>query len=366
MAHRPRASILSLFDPLSVSAISDKENDIGEMSFLHAHASQTPVQRTLRRRLIDVGDMTVDEPDMHDLLAIENELEEINRNITDNDDGDTLTWRDMAKAATPKWSGRHATSIATPKASPTPRTPLGELSFTDETTPMARKKSYRRHILPAPSKVASVESPPSSPLAVDFALADKFHKASRNIHTPSASASDITTPTIEISDTDAGTPPQSALCAPDALSSSVYTLDLSAHSENLIADSSLPLDISPSSSQSSQSPNALLPLPLSQVRLRPHTDTPSNAGNRMSVDLQSSFQLHLSSSDTTFDLLNEKISFFSSKSETDSFLNNIDSSFGEEDLNLISSHHLDLPNIAKVKPTETNRTYLFTIYQGRS
>jgi hypothetical protein len=51
------------------------------------------------------------------------------------------------------------------------------------------------------------------------------------------------------------------------------------------------------------------------------------------VDLQSSFQLHLSSSESTFDLLNEKISFFSSKDDNDSFLHNLenDDSFSDAD-----------------------------------
>ncbi len=94
---------------------------------------------------------------------MEEELEEIKSNINENDDGDTLTWRDMAKAATPKWSGRRATAYTTPIASPTPRTPLAEISLKDETTPIARNKSYRKQILQAPSKLARVDSPLASP-----------------------------------------------------------------------------------------------------------------------------------------------------------------------------------------------------------
>ena len=66
----------------------------------------------------------------------------------------------------------------------------------------------------------------------------------------------------------------------------------------------------------------------------------------MSIDLQSSFQLHLSSSDATFDLLTEKISFFSPKNGMDSLLKDIeiDSSFGEDDLVAILSPGSDIVN----------------------
>lgn len=333
MAHRPRDSILSLFDPLSLSPISDKENNFGESSFFRPSGPRTPAQHVPRRRLIDIGDMTVDEPDMHDLLAMEEELEEINSNIIENDDGDTLTWRDMAKAATPKWPGRRATAFTTPKASPNPRTPLAEISFKDEETPTARK-SFRKQILQAPSKLARVDSPPTSPLSTDFSARITLEPPKDNI----ASSSPIIAPVIEISDvdSDAQSIVPCSVSLHGALGSSVCTLDLPSASENLIADSSLPLNASASSSQSS---DALLFLPLPQPQPRPNGSSLTNSDNRMSIDLQSSFQLHLSSSDTTFDLLNEKISFFSSKGGMDGFLKDveIDTSFGEDDLDAIPS-----------------------------
>ncbi|KJA25800.1 hypothetical protein HYPSUDRAFT_199499 [Hypholoma sublateritium FD-334 SS-4] len=340
MAHRPRDSILSLFDPLSLSSTSDKENNVGESSFFRPSGPRTPAQHIPRRRLIDIGDMTVDEPDMHDLLAMEEELEEIKSNITENDDGDTLTWRDMAKAATPKWSGRRATAFTTPKASPTPRTPLSELSFKDEVTPIAHSKSYRKQMLQAPSKLARVDSPPTSPISTDFSAHVTLKSPSDN-----AASSTIIAPVIKISDVD----PDAENTVPcvvslhGALGSSVCTLDLPTASENLMGDSSFPLNASVSSPQSS---DALLTLPLPQPRLRPNASSPANSDNRMSIDLHSSFQLHLSSSDTTFDLLNEKISFFSSKSGMDSFLKDveIDTSFGEDDLDPIPSLESNINN----------------------
>lgn len=341
MAHRPRESILSLFDPLSHPPGSDKENNVGESSFFRLSGPRTPVtQHTLRRRLIDIGDMTVDEPEIHDLLAMEEELEEIKSNINENDDGDTLTWRDMAKAATPKWSGRRATAYTTPKASPTPRTPLAEISFKDETTPIARNKSYRKQMLQAPSKLARVDSPLASPLSTEFSARNTPNNPNGNI-----TSSSITPPVIEISDadTDAQSPDPCAVPLHGALGSSVCTLDLPAPSENLIADSSLPLNASASSSRSS---DAMLTLPPPQPRLRPNASSSANSDNRMSIDLQSSFQLHLSSSDATFDLLTEKISFFSPKNGMDSLLKDIeiDSSFGEDDLVAILSPGSDIVN----------------------
>ncbi|KAF8973594.1 hypothetical protein BDZ97DRAFT_1775886 [Flammula alnicola] len=335
MAQRPRASILSLFDPLSLSPGSDKENNVGEVSFFHPPDSRKvqPALHTLRRRLIDVGDMTVDEPNIHDLLDDEDDFDALNAGIAEDDDGDTLTWRDMAKAASPKWPARHATSLTTPKASPTPRTPLAEIFFKDETTPVARKKPYRRQIIPAASKLSQMDHVAESSHALSPSSCEKILKTptARETSFPSRS-----TPSIEISDVDVGTQgaPAGSNFSGEVLGSSVCTLNLPPPTGALIADTSIPISISPSSSQSSSSPNALLCLPLpTQAKLRPNLHSQTSMDNRLSVDLQSSFQLHLSSSDAKFDLLNEKISFFSSKDGMDSFLNNleVDNSFGEDE-----------------------------------
>ncbi|KAF9477533.1 hypothetical protein BDN70DRAFT_994905 [Pholiota conissans] len=334
MAQRPRASILSLFDPLSLSPTSDKENNAGETSFFHTPGypnKQTPAaQHTLRRRLIDIGDMTVDEPDMRHILEMEEELEELNKQITEDDDGETLTWRDMAKAATPKWSGRHATSLTTPKASPTPRTPLAEISFKDETTPMARKKSYRRQIVSGPSKLAQVDGTPERPNSVPSS--PPFNAS------PDDASISVSPPSIQISGVDIDIHDiQTSTSLHNVLGASTYTLNLSTTTDTMLADTSLPLSASQLSSQSlsksSLLPSTLLTPPLPHGQLSPGSHSKAPAENRMSVDLQSSFQLHLSSSDASFDLLNEKISFLSSKNEDDFFLNNleIDDSFGDED-----------------------------------
>lgn len=347
MAQRPRASILSLFDPLSHSPTSDKENNVDETSFFHPPGFPKPspvAQHTLRRRLIDIGDMTIDEPDLRHLLEMEDELEELNKHITEDDDGETLTWRDMAKAATPKWSGRHATSFTTPKASPTPRTPLAEISFKDETTPMARKKSYKRQIISGPSKLAQVDVTPerSTPVSSPPLNTSSDETSLLPVSPPSIQISGVD---IEIqSKDDHTTTSQSA-----ALGSSICTLNLPTPTDNLLADTSLPLSVSSLSqslSQSSLSPSTVMSLPHAQPRLRPDSHSKGSTDNRMSIDLQSSFQLHLNSSDTSFDLLNEKVSFFSSKNGADSFLKNleIDDSFGDDDFSDVK------PNVDEEMP----------------
>ena len=337
----PRPSILSLFDPLSNSA-DDKENNVGESSFFHPHSAKKPYVPTFRRRLIDIGDITVDEPDMHDLLAEQVDLEdEIIQNIP-NDDNDTLTFRDMAKAATPKWSHqrpRSDSANATPLSSPTlptPRTPLADIYVTDDATPVGRKlKSYKRAI-------ASVV--PKSPFVDNDELRSK--QDSSPIEKSTSDTQDCPSPFMspprieihpdesEIQETPSKEPLASSVSTLDlpsptgapiadiplpsaALGSSVSTLDLPPTTGSLITDIQMPdLD-------SSSSSRLTLEAPVNEARLRP-TISPSDSVNRLSVDLHTSFQLHLSSSDTTFDLLNEKVSFFNSKDSMDSFLGNMD------------------------------------------
>ena len=329
--HRPRPSILSLFDPLAFS--SNKENDfVGETSFFHTSDTRNEPQQRVhipKRRLIDVGDMTLDAPDMLDLFVDQDDLEhEINQSVAEEeDDNETLTFKEMAKAATPKWSGRHVTSFATPKSSPTPRTPLAEIPLKDETTPMARKKPFRRPIQ-VESKISRVE--PEATLADTHGVAspESSEKSERT------TIRSISTPSIEIS-TDEATPEGKP--AMEGLGSSVCTLNLPTPSDHdaLIADTSMPHIVSPPSPHTS--PN-LLPPP-THTRLRPASNSRAipSTSSRYSVDLQSSFQLHLSSSESTFDLLNEKISFFSSKDDNDSFLNNLESDDSFDDADFVPS-----------------------------
>lgn len=320
MAGRPRASILSLFDPLSSSTDydpnPDKENHAGESSFFHPPSAKSPRPlHTFHRRLIDIGDMTMDEPSIQDLLEDEEELEQLHA-IEDDDDGNTLTWKDMAKAATPQWSKRHLASFTTPKASPSQRVPLGELSLREDATPVARKKPYKRPITSATSTISEENPTPTCTIAI----------------LPPSPQKEMFSPK-ETSDSNSDHLP---IHATDPLASSVSTLNLPTVTGTSIADTTLPLSMSMNSSQSSQSsissqsPNMpTIDIPSPRATLRPIRDV-SFDHNRHSVDLGASFQLHLNSSDAICDLLNEKISFLDAKDN--SFLRTLEmDSFDEDD-----------------------------------
>ncbi|KAF8807765.1 hypothetical protein BYT27DRAFT_7256319 [Phlegmacium glaucopus] len=308
----PRPSILSLFDPLSLtpdldrttSPDSDKENDFVDTSDFfypfgtHKHIDAPP--RTLKRRLVDVGDTTVEHPDIHGLLSDELE-QELSYIVDDDDENDTLTFRDMAKAATPKWSSRNAIALESPKASPLPRTPLTEISLKDELTPLARKKPYKRQLVfntPKGSQSACLAFPPLI-----------------SSNTSSSCPPSYAVPEVRVNDEPV---PQSSSIISDSLGDS--SSSLSSHTlkstpiETMVAGPSIL-----SSSLGAPAP--------SRAQLRPRhlsPASPADNANRYSVDLQTSFQIHFPSHDTTFDLLKDKVSFFGSGNEFDSFFNNLE------------------------------------------
>ena len=308
---RPRPSILLLFDPLSseldraTSPDSDKENDTSDL-FKPADALKhiyVP-SRTLKRRLVDVGDITVEHPDMNALLS--DELEQEISYIADDDENDTLTFRDMAKAATPKWSSRHATVIETPKVS-SPRTPLSEISLKDELTPLARKKPYKRQLVPATPKVSE---------SAYLVFSPSIPSSSSSSGPPSS------TEVPEVRVNDEPIPQSSSIPAnPFGDSESLFprTLNQSIPAETLVTGV-LPSSLVP-------------PAPCSaQQRTRHLSPTsPTDNANRYSVDLQTSFQIHFPSHDATFDLLKDKVPFFGSGSEFDSYLNNLEGDFSLDD-----------------------------------
>jgi hypothetical protein len=300
---RPRPSILSLFDPLSseldraTSPDSDKENDTSDFFKLAGTPKHIYSSRTLKRRLVDVGDITVEHSDMNALLY--DELEQEISYIVDDDENDTLTFRDMAKAATPKWSSRHATVLETPKVS-SPRTPLSEISLKDDLTPLARKKPYKCQLVPTTpkgSESACLVFPPS------------VYSGSASSRPPSY------TEVPEVRVNDEPVPPSSWIPANSLGDSSESlfprTLNQSIPAETLVTGTL---------------PSSLAPAPCSaQPRIRHLSPTsPTDNANRYSVDLQTSFQIHFPSHDATFDLLKDKIPFFGSGNEFDSYLNNLE------------------------------------------
>ena len=301
---RPRPSILSLFDPLSseldsaTSSDSDKENDTSDFFKPAALKHISVPSRTLKRRLVDVGDVTVEQPDINALLS--DELEQEISYIVDDDENDTLTFRDMAKAATPKWSSRHTTVLETPKVS-SPRTPLSEILLNDDQTPLARKKPYKRQLVPTPK----------GPEPACLVFPSSISSSSSSSCPPSYT--DV--PEVRVND---GPVPQSPSIPANSLGDS---------SESLFPhNQSIPTETLPSS--------LVVPVP---CPVRPRTrhlspTSPTDNANRYSVDLQTSFQIHFPSHDTTFDLLKDKISFFGSGNEFDSYLNNLEGDSSLDDI----------------------------------
>lgn len=294
MATRPRSSILVLFDPLSPprdapSPDSDKENS--------AHF-------THKRRLVDVGDVTIDDPSLlHDDHLLDDDLS------FNDDENDTLTFRQMA-SATP--------ARLFPQSPPrsNPRTPLADIALDHDSTPIARTKVYRRPVPAAPSSLSRVVdlipvtvAPQDSPLASVINAVNSSGLSFAN--TPGR-------PT-RLLDEDLG-PPQIRISSPDALADSLSAMNLETPIGAPLTETTIPPPPSPPALALSVLP------PQSQARLRPNPPkTSSHDPNRSSVDLHSSFHLQLQSTESSFDLLNDKISFFASGSSMDSFLDEDDS-----------------------------------------
>ncbi|KAF5323430.1 hypothetical protein D9611_005731 [Ephemerocybe angulata] len=327
---RPRQSLLSLFDPLaslqdpstpprndSPGSESDKENenppprtDLTLTTFFNrTYKPHHSALKPIRRRLIDVGDVTVDniDPWASDEESDETPVPDLDG--LDDNENDTLTFRKMAEAATPKWTATKASTFKTP--SPTaPRTPLSELTFDQDATPMA--KPNKRPPLSLRSKLAQVESPQ---LQITVS-----HASPQRRPAEIARESNPGEPT--------GTSPGLSVSA-NPLVNSVSSIHLP--SASVSGPHILDTVFTPSSSISDE------PLFSSNMiahgRLRPHPPSTSSLDtSRYSIDLQSSFQLHLND-ESNFDLLNDKVSFFGlSKNGNSSYLDedpSFDMSFGD-------------------------------------
>ena len=330
---RPRPSILSLFDPLSSEldratfSDSDKENDTSDFfkpagTLKHIYVPS----HTLKRRLVDVGDITVEQPDMNALLS--DELEQEISYIVDDDENDTLTFRDMAKAATPKWSSRHATVSETPKVSSS-RTPLSEIPLKVESTPLPRKKPYTRQLVP---------TTPKGPESSCLVFSSYISSGSSSNRPPSYAE----VPEVRVND------------EPVPESSSIPINSLGGSSEPLFPhplNQSIPAEmLVPGTLPSS----LLLPAPCPALpRTRQLSPTmPADNANRYSVDLQTSFQIHFPSHDATFDLLKDKISFFGSGNEFDSYLNILEGDSSLDDI-LIPGNGSKIEKDSEVSSTIT-------------
>jgi len=229
----PRNSILHLFDPLaSPPHDSDKEN---------SNSSIIPLNFT--RRLVDVGDVTVQED----------------------------------------------TSL---------RIPLADILLELDATPVARSKSYKH------------SPPPSSlPRSAILSVITEVNSLGTSFASPSPRSRLLSLPPdTTLQEESLSIPaPHIIISSADPLSSSVATLNLDPPTGTLITDTARPFDNTPPE-------DSHLP------RLRPCLpSTSSRDPNRHSIDLYSSFQLQLQSEETSFDLLNDRISFFAPGNDAESF-----------------------------------------------
>lgn len=347
-ATRPRHSVLSLFDPLvdeqrdASSPDSDKENSAS--FFGRSFKPASPV--VLKRRLVDVGDVTLDDASMLMMLTDEEELDDI-----EDDENDTLIFR--VPTATPA------------RSAPSPRTPLGEITLEDD-TPVARSKVYKR---PPPSSSLSSTNDSSISSVINAVNASGISFASPGPKSLPLTSYDLTYDHESLNATDtASQNPIITISSSDTLSNSLSTLNLNTPIGSLLTDMSRPFETTPPSVPSEGSSSHLL------TRLRPNPpSTSSRDHNRHSIDLHSSFQLQLQSEESSFDLLNDKCSFFASTNGADSFLNAMegDDSFDMaiEEANLENAlEKLKLEDKAKGKQSPVVSWNLdlrrYRIYQG--
>ncbi|KAF9040432.1 hypothetical protein BDZ89DRAFT_1129037 [Hymenopellis radicata] len=266
--NRPRESILSLFDPLHDGAISDdgeasddydsdKENsappaaDMTMGTFFKSFkptATSQPV--VLRKRLVDVGDVTVDE----------SYLASVSEDDEDEDEFDDEN-NFLPVEQTPRPAIIHGT------LRPSPRTPFMELQSEHEATPVAAKRMLKRQLFPQRKGLTVAPTKPDGPLSsvVDF------------INAEGVSFSDSKLPKSPV--------PAITISSPDATPT---TAEFPHSSETLPDDDGDDLE-----SPTPRAPKA-----------------PGSLTDRLSLDLQASFQLHFDSPEASFDLLNDKISFF--------------------------------------------------------
>ena len=326
---KPRNSILHLFDPLASpsnapSPDSDKENSsptrFNFFGLTHHRSHSSPVKLT--RRLVDVGDITVQDHSPHLFLTDDDEHDVLNN---DENNSSTLS---SSVIATPR--PQLTSNVLTTPPNASPRTPFAELPLEHDISPVARSKTYRRSPLPL-SSLSDPEhvTPPPQISSTILSVIDEVNTSGTSFASPSPASrllplpqdTDNFTLTQETLPGDLVTP-QIVVSSADSLSNSVATLNLETPSGSLLTDTLRPFDNTPPSPPS-EDPSQLVP------NLRPTVlNVSSHNASRHSIDLYSCFQLHLQSDEASFDLLNDRISFFAPGSDAESFLG--DDSFDME------------------------------------
>lgn len=357
-----------------VSPDSDKENEPGETTvfFNRTYSRQialAPVHTKPMKRLVDVGDATavLDEDGIEGLLSVvieedEDEMWEEERKAT--------SLNDHTVESTPRQEGLGRIS---PDDAQTPmqRTPFTDI--TPEATPIARKKTYRRDEITnvtgsgIDTSPHTTRAPPGSPLAsiinaINFSDNKIFHKYAAQEQEDADERDQI--PRISVSSASDGTLASSTAGLVPSSSSALLTRtndpphlefnsNLSASTNTLTGSTAhlvpstasalltnIPLSHLPlaaSISKSDYEPSSPPPLPPSSFAspqksaykhsrrgsLIPSPKKPNKLAdsaalrpslmhqNSIDADLQSSFNIHLEHPESSFDLLNDRISFFS-------------------------------------------------------
>ncbi len=303
--NRPRESLLTLFDPLfgSVSQRSggdssvelddydsEKENnmplgDVSMTSFFSGSLKQAcPQPAPLRRRLVDVGDVTVD-----NTLLMNEVLEEIGEDEESDDENSTVILGPVGK--TPR-APSSVNTVATPRLNS--RTPFAELRMEREVTPVAHKRLLTRQ-------------KQYTDLATTCDSANQ----------PQSSLSSLVEAVTSAGVSFAGSKPAFSEAWPNVVPVSPKVPEVTITSSLQTSPVNIPLPSSPIDISDLDAPT---PRPR---RLPP----PIRDHARQSLDLHSSFQLQFDSAESSFDLLTDKISFLCSRSH------DFDITSGDEDIN---------------------------------
>lgn len=353
---------------IAVSPDSDKENSApnepGEVTafFSKTYSRQIiPISAYSKpmKRLVDIGDITLaldQETDTGLEMVMEEDEDEVQNDEDKNDD-------DNEMESTPRPEG------VPPMSQDDAETPMQRIPFTDitpEATPIARKRTYRRDeiscVTASTTLVSSglTRAPPGSPLAsiinaVNFSDGDtdtntapehdKPHgqipqisvsspsnsataRAPSTTHPIPSSSSILPIPDPDYVPVSELEPPDTLACStehlvPSATSSLLTNIPLSllpladSVSESTSGPSSPPPRLSPSTSPSRSPSNRSRQRSgtLSPTKSNDPVDTDSqNPGHTrrtsIDIDLHSSFNIHLQNPESSFDLLNDRISFF--------------------------------------------------------
>lgn len=389
---RPRPSIINLFDPLANSTTSeipstprrnasdaDKENHndspnsltmtmfVNKITKPVTHPQPAP----LKRRLIDIGDMTLEDASCPETLLDESLEEEFSTGfdqVEDEEDA-TLTFKDMVKAATPIRTLKTVVESPTSNTFPTPRIPSADISL-EQTTPARIKQPFLSEALsgelireesvsvedailkePVPEEVKRPELATKSPIVPeDVPLPPSPTMPTQELSLLNSPAGEVDDTGNSLGETShsgfsvtADRQSTPSMAEGQVSGEPVATLETSKTnsftptnstepSEPPLGDTFIPIVVSRSSPHAS-----IMPLPepgpelesdeenAPSARLRPNPpNTSSNDRNRVSVDLHASFQMQMQSEDMSFDLLSDKLSFLNPQNGMESFLSTVE------------------------------------------